>query len=281
MKRSLVLASMLALTAGSALAIEPEYCTGFEGPDFSPGVLTGQDFWYLPPVAGSVDLNVATYGGPIAPNPTGGGQYVRAQAASSTAFARGQRDLIFDNTAQYAFSYDINVLPFPNKSGNLNNIGSFSTQNSATARFTQSLLTWNDLNNPGAGWTTNFANINAAGTNLGFATPAIPGFSGLLFNHWYRTTLTVDFATNAVLSISMTDIDTNTTVTAPLSGVYMGGGANNALGLAMPTAFRIFGGGDQNNVSLWDNVCLQLVPAPATGTLALLGMGVFARRRRA
>jgi uncharacterized protein (TIGR03382 family) len=279
MKRSLVFASVLALTAGSALAIEPEYCTGFEGPDFTPGVLTGQDSWYLPAVAGSVDVTVGTYGGPIAPNPTGGSQFIRAQAASSTAFARGQHDLIFDPSAQYTFSYDINVLPFPNKSGALNNIGSFSTQNSATARFTQSLLTWNDLNNPGAGWTTNFVNIDAAGANLGFFN-AGAGFTGLLFNHWYRTTLTVDFATNALLSIAMTDIATNTTVTAPLTGVYMGGGANNALGLAMPTAFRVFGGGDQNNVSLWDNVCLEVVPAPATGTLALLGVGMLARRRR-
>lgn len=278
MKRSLLALMVVAAASGSALAIEPEYCTGFDSPDYNVGLLTGQDAWFIP-VAGSVDYNVAAYGGPIAPNPTGGNQYAVGVPASTTAFARAQHSLAFDSSAQYTLAYDINVLPFGGKGAAVNNIGSFSLQNSTTSRFTQSLFTWNDLANPAAGWTTSFANINAAGTNTGFTTPGA-GFTGLSFNHWYRQSLLVDFATNELLSISITDLATNTTTTASLTGVYLGGGANNVLGLIMPDAFRMFTGGDPNNVTLWDNVCLEVVPAPATGALGVLGLALLGRRRR-
>ncbi len=281
MARSLLSVLAVAGLAGTALADLPQlYCTGFEAPDYAAGILTGQDEWFIP-VAGSQDYNVVPYGGPITPNPTGGANYVIGTPLSNAAFARAQHAASFVDGTGYIMSYDINVLPYAGKPPAVNNIGSFSMQNSATSRFTQSLFVWNDLANPGAGWTTQVANINAAGTNLGFVTPADPAFSTYQFNTWYRQSIAIDFATNAVLSISTTDIASNTTVTVVLTDVFLGGGANNATGLAMPDAFRMFTGGNQSITTLWDNVCIEIVPAPATGMVALLGLGMISRRRRA
>lgn len=282
MSRSLIGALAVVSVAGTALADLPQlYCTGFEPPDYAVGVLTGQDEWFLPAVAGSQNFNVAAYGGGITPNPTGDSQYAVGTPANATDLARAQHAVSFLDGTSYILAYDINVLPYASDPPAANNIGSFSTQNSATTRFTQSLFVWDDLNNPAAGWTTQIVNIDAAGTNLGFVTPgANPAFTGLQFNHWYRHAIVIDFTTNQVLSISITDLHTSDTTTVDLTDVYLGGGANNALGLAMPDAIRMFTGGNENITTLWDNVCIEVVPAPAAGVLGLLGLGLVARRRR-
>jgi len=282
MARSFLAVLAVAGLAGTALADLPQlYCTGFEAPDYAPGVLTGQDEWFLPAVAGSQNFNVAAYGGPVTPNPTGGANYAVGTPLDPASFARAQHAASFVDDTAYIMSYDINVLPYAGKPPAVNNIGSFSTQNSATTRFTQSLFVWNDLANPGAGWTTQIVNINAAGANLGFITPGDPAFAGLQFNHWYRHSMTIDFATNTVNSISITDIAANTTVTVNLVDMFLGGGDNNVTGLALPDAIRMFTGGNASITTLWDNVCIEIVPAPATGMVALLGLGMISRRRRA
>jgi uncharacterized protein (TIGR03382 family) len=279
MTRSLFAAFAVVAAAGVARADLPElYCTGFEAPDYAVGVLTGQDEWFIP-VAGSVDYNVQAYGGTIAPNPDGEANFVSGTPGSTTAFARAQHAASFLDGTAYIMSYDVNVLPWGAEPPALNNIGSFSTQNSTTSRFTQSLFVWNDLNNPAAGWNTQVVNINAAGTNLGFLSPGAE-FSALEFNHWYRQSLSIDFATNQLLSISITDLATNTTTTTEFTDLFLGGGANNALGLTMADAIRLFTGGSAATTLLWDNVCVEIVPAPATGALALLGLGMVSRRRR-
>lgn len=281
MSRSFVAVFAVVGLAGTALADLPFlYCTSFEPTDYSVGVLTGQDEWFLPAVAGSQNYNVAAYGGPIAANPNGGLQYARGTPLSATEFARAQHAVSFVDSTSYIVSYDLNALPYAGNPPAVNNIGSFSTQDSATTRFTQSLFVWNDLNNPDAGWTTQVVNINNAGTNLGFVTPADPAFTSYQFNHWYHQAMLIDFSTNQLLSVSTTDLATNTTVTVNFTDIFLGGGANNVGGLAMPDAIRMFTGGNENITTLWDNVCISIVPAPATGTLALLGVGLFARRRR-
>lgn len=282
MTRTLLSVFAVASIAGTAFADLPQlYCTGFEPPDYAVGTLTGQDEWFLPAVAGSQNFRVEGYGGAITPNPTGESQYAIGTPLSTTEFARAQHSASFQDATSYILSYDVNALGWPAKPPAVNNIGSFSTQNSATTRFTQSLFVWNDLNNPAAGWTTQVVNINAAGTNLGFVTPgANPAFSSLLFNHWYRHSLTIDFTTNQLLSISITDLHTSTTTTVAFTDVFLGGGSNNALGLAMPDAIRMFTGGSPNITTLWDNVCIEIVPAPAAGVLGLLGVAMIARRRR-
>jgi hypothetical protein len=281
MRRSLLAVLAVAGFAGTALADLPFlYCTGFEPNDYTVGVLTGQDDWFLPSVAGSQNYNVAAYGGPIAANPNGGVNYARGTPLSATEFARAQHAVPFADNTSYILSYDINALPYASTPPAVNNIGSFSTQDSATTRFTQSLFVWNDLNNPDAGWTTQIVNIDSTGANLGFMTPADPAFTSGQFNHWYHQEMLIDFTTNQLLSITTTDLATNATATVTFTNIYLGGGANNATGLALPTAIRMFTGGNQNITTLWDNVCVSIVPAPATGTLALLGLGAFARRRR-
>ena len=278
MKRSFLALTLVVAAVGSAQAIEPEYCSDFEPPIYSPGLITGQDDWYVP-VAGSVDFVIAPYGGSIAPNPNGGSHYAIGTPRSNTEYARAQHDVIFDPSAQYTLAYDVNVQPHGGTPPAANNIGSFSLQNSASARSTQSLFVWDDLNNPAAGWSAQFLAVDAAGANSAFVTPG-PEFTGLAFNTWYRNVLVIDFATNEILSMSITDIAANTTTTVSLTGRYLTGGADNVLGLPMPDGARLFTGGDQNNTVLWDNLCLEVVPAPATGMVALLGLGALSRRRR-
>lgn len=277
MKRSLLAVFVVAAAAGSASAIDNDFCTAFELPLYTPGPLVDQDSWFNP-VAGSVDFNVVAYDATVAANPTGEFNYVRGTAGSTTAFARAQHGLVFNGAAQYTLGYDVNVQPHGGQPPALNNIGSFSLQNSTTARFTQSLFVWNDLAAPTA-WNAQVVNIDAAGANLGFVSPGAD-FNNLSLNHWYRQVLTIDFVTNEVLSMSITDLATSETATVALSGIYLGGGANNVLGLPMPDAARLFVGGDPNNTVLFDNVCLEVIPAPATGMLALLGLGAATRRRR-
>src|SRR6187455_2595178 len=111
MARSLLAILAVAGLAGTALADLPQlYCTGFEAPDYHAGILTGQDEWFLPAVAGSQNYNVAPYGGPIAPNPTGGGQYAIGTPLSASEFARAQHAASFVDDTGYIMSYDVNVL---------------------------------------------------------------------------------------------------------------------------------------------------------------------------
>lgn len=280
MKRSfLSVVAVLAIAGAAHADIDTVYCADFEAPDFAVGILTDQDGWFVPAVAGSQNFHVAAYDASVATNPNGGKQYAVGQAVSTTDFGRAQHNIPFDASMTYKISYDVNVLPWTGTAPPaLNNIGSISTQNSATSRFTQSLFLWTDTNNPSAGYSAQFANINAAGTNTGFVT-ATPAFANLLTNNWYQHELTFDFATNRLLSFSISDLTTLTTTTVEFTDVYLGGGADNALGLSMVDAIRMFAAGDPNNKILYDNLCVTVVPAPGAGLLALAGLAAIRRRR--
>lgn len=279
MKRSLLSAlAVVGFAAGVSNATVAIFCTGFEQDSYFPGLLTGQDGWTLP---AGVDYNVAAYGGGIATNPFGENQY--AFGATSTDFARGQHTVPFEAGVQYRIEYDVNPLAWSNKPPAFDNIGSFSLQNSTTSRTTQSLFTWQDLNNPAAGWRSLVIAFDAAGTQLGFISPGA-AWDNLPTNHWFRQSMVVDFNTNQLLSVSITDLTTMVTTTTAFADVYLGGGANNVGGRPMPDAIRMFTGGPApivtGNAVAWDNVCITEVPAPAAGTLALVGLGALIRRRR-
>lgn len=275
--------------AGLALAAsaQAQYSTNFEPPLYTGSAagspLTngfgggGQDGWYNP-VAGSIDGNVYTYAGNavgIVNNPTGGTQFAGLRNAATPS--RAQHAFAFQNTA-YTIAFDFACDRFGGVLPAINNIGSFSLQNSATARFFQTLYTWDNLAT-GNAFDANYIHFNAAGVQQPNAL-AGPAWDALNLNTWYRQSTTFDFTTNRILSVSIDnlhDVAAPTVVDVSGLGWYLAGGANPTLPL--PTDFRLFTGGGANNtyVTGWDN--FSIIPAPAT--LALLGLsGLIAGRRR-
>ncbi len=283
---------VLALAVALGSEAQAQFTTGFEPNTYagSPAgtVLTGQDGFYIP-VAGSQDGLVMTYAGnalglPL--NPTGGTQFAASIGADPAQglpqpFSRAQRDITYGSgTGVWTASFDIAAAtallgagaPFSQ------NIGSFSTQVFPGQQSFIGLARWANTATGGA-WNADYVWFNAAGTQLTESVPD-PAFQNLAMDHWYRWGTTFDLGTNQILSVSITDLTTNTTVVHNPVDRYLFGGA---AGAPTPTGFRLFGGtnsGNGNrNALAWDNV--SIIPAPSA--VALLGLaGLFgARRRRA
>lgn len=259
-----------------------DYGTGYEAPTYAgsaAGVLqTGQDGWYNP-VAGSNDYNVFTYtGNPygIPANPQGGDQFSGGRSSGGTAFGRSQRDMSFAAGGLWRATYDF-CGAFNGALPTADNLGSFSLQPSATAAYWQSLYTWVDPT-VAANFDAKYIFFDAAGVQQTAAVPG-PAWANLSLRNWYRQSTLWDFTTNQVLEVSITDLTTGTTTTASPAGWYMVGGA--AGGLPIPTAIRTFTGGNDGNITAWDNVSVQAVPAPASGLVMLGGLAAAGRRRRA
>lgn len=269
----------LAAAAGTASA---DYTSNFERPLYNGTaagtLLEGQDGWFTPvttPVTNPA--NVHTYAGNtygFVQNPAGNEQFVVTRN-NGTSLGRGQHNIDFSGLGTWTISWDQavvreGVLPA------LQNVGSFSLQNSATERYFQSLYTWDDVAT-GAAFDSNYIWFNSAGVQNG-TTGALPGpeWDALALNTWYRHTVVVNMSANQILSVSIENLHTNVVATVNPADAYLHGGANPTRPL--PTGFRLFSGGGlnvTNNVG-WDNV--NLVPAP--GTLALLGLGGLVSRRR-
>jgi hypothetical protein len=255
-----------AMCAPAALA----QSVGFESPTYSgssTGVsINGQNGWYTPAVAGSVDGLVMTYDQNIlglVANPTGQAQFLGEKSQGGTAFARAERlGITFGNIT--VIQYDAAGL-FNGAAPSAQNLGSFSLQPEANTAAPMiktyiQLNTWVDPTNPTA-WSAGYLPYNAAGVQ--FAQPgafAGPEWQNLLLNHWYRFSTTVDFNMNQITSVSITDLSTNTTTTAAPVDWFVGGG--QASTLALPTGVRFFCGGGAGNVMGWDNLLVG-PPPPA------------------
>ena len=279
------------VVAGLALAASAHAQFSFEAPTYAGSAagtpLTtgfgggGQDGWYNP-VAGSTDGSVFTYADNawgFATNPTGGAQFAAVRNTGATGFGRAQRAFAFGNT-QYTMAFDISMDRFGGVLPAVNNIGSVSLQNSATARFYQTLYTWDDVNT-GNAFDGNYVFFNAAGVQQANTLPG-PEWDALRLNTWYRQSTTWDFTTNQITSVSIDNLhDAAPATVVDVSGLgwYLAGGS--APTQPLPTDVRFFAGGGANNVHVvgFDN--FSIVPAP--GVLALLGLGglAAARRRRA
>jgi hypothetical protein len=266
-----------AAVLASAAAAHAQYFSDFEAPLYSGSaggtVLTGQDGWTLP---AGLDQFVFTYGGNalgLDPNPTGGAQFAGARTADANP-RRGQHLVDFSSGAVYTASYDFAA----NYDGALPaaaNLASFSFQDSVISASFIALDNFMDPNNPSAGWKAEYNVYNAAGTAI-LNQSAGSEWTNLTIKKWYRQSTTVDFSTNKIVEVAITDLTTNITTTANPDWYLQGGAAG---GLPRPTGVRIFCGGSIGNMMGWDN--LNVTPAPATGLL--LGLGVLAagRRRRA
>jgi hypothetical protein len=275
MNRTLLM-SALALMAGSALAID------FENPPYNGSaagtLLTGQDGWYLP-AAGGADWNVYTYAGNtlgVVANPGGGGSQFAA-GRSLGANARAQKDFNWGSAPGFDVSYDVNNT-YSGQPPAVDNIASWSLQDSVTSRSMIALNTWTDPNTA-TNWDVEFNVFDAAGVATNNLSPGA-AWTNLTLNHWYRLTHRIDFTNNAVVSTTILDLHTGVSNTFNPTGWYLTGGS--APTAPLPTGYRFFAGGTTpGNTNAVDNFTITPVPEP--GTFVAIGAGLallVARRRR-
>jgi hypothetical protein len=253
--------AICAIGAFAASAGAQTFTTGFESPTYMGSgagtTINGQDAWFTPAVAGSVDGLVFLYKGntlglPV--NPEGGDQFVGG-VSTGTGFSRAQREgLTFANIA--VVTYDA-AATYSGVAPSAQNLGSFSLQPepnvaAPSIRTYIQLNTWVDPNNPVA-WNAGYLAYNEAGVQFaGVGQFAGPEWQNLALNHWYRFSTTLDFTTNTITQVSITDLTTGVTTTTRTEGWFLGGGAASTL--AMPTGVRFFTGGGAGNTMGWDNL---------------------------
>jgi len=241
----------------------------FEPPPYNASaggtLLTGQNGWYLPPIAGSVDFNAFTYTGNaygFPANADGGTQFISGRWIGNTNFARGQHPLDFSAGGTWTATWDV-AAKFDGTLPTFENLGSFSLQDSTLSRYWQQLMNWGTHAATGDLFDINYGVFTAAGGAIAFMSPG-PAWQGLSVNHWYRQTTRWSFTSNLITEVTITDLTTGATTTANPVGWYLAGGAASALPL--PTDIRVFAGGSgattQGNISAWDNITV----APVCGS---------------
>jgi hypothetical protein len=256
-----LLVAIAALTTGTT-AFGQTFATGFEPPLYTGSPtgtsINGQDAWFTPPVAGSIDGFVFTAEGNslgIPPAPQGGEQFLAGTSGGGTAFSRSQREGIMF-PAISVVSYDI-LGTFSGTAPTAQNLGSFSFQPEATpatptVRSLIQLNTWVDIANPVA-WNAGYLVYNAAGAQSATLSPG-PEWQNLAVDTWYRLTTVADFNTNRVIEVSILDHTTGTTTTFEPTDWYLGGGATSKL--PNPTGVRFFVGGGAGNTMAFDNLSI-------------------------
>lgn len=267
--------------------VQAGFATGFEPPIYSASaggtVISGQDRWYLPAVAGSQEANVHTYTDNvlgISVNPLGALQF-EGGLGNATGPVRAQHLVDFSAGGTWRAEWDCTG-KWNNAAGPaVNNIGSWSMQPSATARYFQQLMSWGGAgnnyqgpNSPPADHLADFQQFHihwgyftaASPTVIAFAVPG-PAWLNLPVNHWFHVGVTWDFNAAQILSVSIRDITSDgPTTTSDVSslGWYLQGGPGSTLPL--PTDVRLFAGGN-GCISAWDN----LVVGPVSPVAADVG----------
>lgn len=274
----------LALLAFAFCGAASAYYWDFEPPTYTGSaagtIATGQDGWYNP-VAGSTDGSIFTYAGNtlgFPGNPYGGQQFLGGTAAGGSAYVRAQHDLSFAGFNEWVMTYDF-VVRYNGQLPSTDNVGSVSLQPSATANIFQSLFQWTDFNTAAA-FHARYGIFPAAGGTAITVVSAGAAWENLPLNHWFRSKSKWNFATGRVLEVSIQDLTAggSPTVANPTDW-YLSGGANNTLGLALPTGVRFFiGGTTAGNTMGFDN--LEIVPEPATLLVLGAGLAYAALRRR-
>ncbi|MFN0132798.1 MAG: hypothetical protein ACKVW3_09780 [Phycisphaerales bacterium] len=266
------------------------YNSDFEPPTYAGSAagtsITGQDGWYLPAVAGSLDGRVFTYAGNtlgLSVNPFGSTQMEGGMSGGGTSLVRAQHAIDFSSGGVWSACWDCTALwnsatPLPAA----NNIGSWSMQPSGTARYFQQLMSWGGPGNtyevapPDRLATADRFHIHigrfitgAAGELITFSSPD-PAWNDIPVNNWVRIGLEWDFATARVLKCSIRNLTTGgptiTTDVSALGWLLQGGptGTN-----PLPTDIRFFVGGAtaNGNIAAYDNLrigpgSIQCSPPP-------------------
>jgi len=281
---------LLVSLAGTAHA---QYTQNFDG--LNEGSLVGQDGFFQP-VAGSNDFQVATFNNPllfnVTPNPTGGTKTaVGSQINSANGLARSQNFVNWDAGPVWTICVDVWADYQGDPALHGNNVGSLSMQPFGATPYTnQGLIMLFYYVTPGnvdskiaIGWNMHL-DSGADVTPGAFFSPdninqTYPqgAFSELSPRSWHRVSYVVNYTTNTLDKVAVTDLQTGastTFVTAGTTGPVggngnwnMAGGAANAARLPMPTQFRFFGGGTAGggNVIAFDNLSISLGDALCTG----------------
>src|ERR1051326_2643002 len=248
MKRALP--CVLVLVAGASA--RADFVTGFEPPTYSASAagnpMAGQDGWYVPAVAGSIDHSAMTYAGNaygIVNNPTGGLQFDSGRSLGGTSIARTQHNAPFSFSGTWTASWDCLGM-FNGTLPAADNLGSFSLQPSTTADYWQQIMQWGANNTTATVYNINYGSFPAGGgiggVGIVFNSPG-PAWQNIPVNHWIHQSTTWDFVNNKILSVSIQDITAGgplTTVDVSALNWYLAGGANNAAGGTVPTDVRLF-----------------------------------------
>jgi len=277
--RTSQLAGLAALVLSITHPAYGDYLSAFEPPLYSGSaagvLLTGQDGWYTP--SGSAQAKVYTYAGNqygFAVNPQGSEQFVSGRPETFTS-VRGQHDIDFTVHDVWAISWDF-AAKTAEAAPAQNTLGSLSLQPSATARSFIATFLWVDQLNPTGGINARFDVYNLFGGAFPGQSPG-PAWENLFYNHWYHQSVLVDFLTNRITEVSITDLTTGTSATAYPTDWYLLGGQSPTQPL--PTAIRLFTGGNSiNNLMGWDN--LALVPEPTSAVLLSAGLALTMLLRR-
>jgi hypothetical protein len=245
----------MALTAVAAA----DYVTDFEG--FMAGTpvgfpLTGQDGFYIPSGTTSVDYLCYFYylnGLSIPQNPGGGMIFVAGTGpGDGSTFARGQRDIVL-TSGLWKFAYDF-CGHFEGAAAS-NNLGSFSAQDAPNDWI--HLFAW-VVGQEGVLYTAGIMAYDAAGVQ--FPQPGVlpgPEWDNLELDHWYRSTMMVDFSTNQVVQVAIEDLETNVETVVNVVDWYLEGGSGGST--APMTGFRFFAGAGANpgNSVAFDNLNIE------------------------
>lgn len=262
--------SLATIAALSAFSMAHSlFISGFEGLTASAAgtPLSGQEGWYVPAVAGTIDLNAWTYAGnalTLPAHPQGSTKFIGNISQGGTALARGQRATTFSSGPNY-FQYDFcarynGTLPATD------NVASFSHQPSTTVRGLIALVTWSDITTAVA-VDQDFNVYDSAGVAL-LNQNAGPAWTALPVNNWYRNEIWYDFTTNAVTQIAITDLQTGIRTVANPTGWFLQGGSTGGT-FTIPTDVRFFvGGATAGNAAGFDNFIVGTPPlAPSTATI--------------
>jgi hypothetical protein len=251
----------LALVVGVVASAEAQYSTNFEALNASAAgtPVAGQDGYFVPPVAGSIDFNAYTYAGNalnLPANPTGGAQFIGGSGITGGP-ARAERLVTF-GTGVWTSSFDI-CASFAGTLPATQNVGSFSLQSSTLARSFIALARWTDINTA-TEWNADYVWADAGGVSL-TEVVADPAFQNLPIDTWFRRETDFDLTTGAIVEVRLTNLTTGVTATNNPVGRFLTG---TLTALPAPTAIRFFAGGSAvGNVLAFDNA--EVGPAgPAT-----------------
>lgn len=256
MRRSAPIAALFCIT-GTVLA--QGYATNYESFSASPTgtPCAGQDGFYVPAVAGSIDGNIHTYAGNtigIPTNPNGGANFWAGVSAGGTAFARSQRALTLPS-GRIHVEYDV-CCNYLGTATPVNNIGSFSFQPSTAAIYVNLVATYpTGVTFPPTTWNADV--VAGSGTPPGTVTTTLgnPAFQGLPMGVWHRWGVTIDLAAGVHTEFSITNGVTGiTTVFVPTTPLLL---PTAAVAAPLPTDFRFFAGGTTaGNVFAIDNLTI-------------------------
>lgn len=259
--------TLLTLSAFAAPALA-DIDTAFESPEYNGSAagtsMAGQQGWYTPNVAGSVDYTIMTYAGNafgLPANPDGAAQFAAGRSLGGTSYARAQKDHDFSTSDTWCLSWDF-LGRYDGAAPATHNLGSFSFQPTGTQAAPESRLfialnTFVDLANPTT-WSAGYVVHDAAGIQVN--QPGLfagPEWQNLPVDTWFRQTTEINLTENRITRVTITNLATGGTAAAEPAGWYLGGGATPSLPLS--TSIRFFAGGTTaGNIAAWDN--LRLVP---------------------